>query len=177
MAKIVVRNIEYISPLSEFLTFPVLSKVTKIPYNHFKTISPEHSAVLSTYLQGLLEKVFCGEFSTLFTLLSYYPGSQPVLLTTYKLKSLNGENGFINIQNKLNNFLGFHTKTLCGKILSSFVGRIPRSNFINVLNGKVLGGIPTSKLEKDVIKFYSYFYSRGLDNYKDQISNLIEERF
>ena len=40
-------QIKYVSPLCECLVFPVLSKLTNIPYIHFKTISPDHAAVLS----------------------------------------------------------------------------------------------------------------------------------
>lgn len=171
------REIKYISPICEFLVFPVLSKVTEIPYDHFKTISPEHSAVLSIYVQDLLNKVFNGEFQNLFKLLSYYPGDQPIQVTTYKLKALNGENGFVNIQNNLNNFFGFKTKILCGKILSTFVGRIPRSNFINTITGKSLGGIPTGKLEVEIIKFYSYLFSGNLEPYFKQMKKLVNDSF
>lgn len=171
------KDIKYVSPLCDFLVYPILSRLTDIPYDHFKTISPEHSAVLSIYLQNILEKVFSGEFMNLFSLLSYYPEDQPILATTYKLKNLSGKGGFVNIQNELDNFFGFKTKILCGKLLSSFVGRIPRSNFTHIITGKKMGGIPTSKIELEVIKFYSYLFAGRLESQIKQMRWLLNSSF
>jgi len=174
------REIKYISPLSEFLTFPILSRITEIPYDHFKTISAEHSAVLSIYVQNLLTKVFENQFTNMISLLSYYPVDQPILVTTYLLKKLNDNDGFINVQNslgKFKNFFGFDTITLCNKILSSFVGKIPKSNFIHTITGKVRTNIPTSKIEVEVIKFFTYLFSGQMEPEIKKMKRLLNEDF
>ena len=50
--------VKHISPLSDYFIFPILSKVTGIPYNHFKTLSPDHTILLSVYIQKILRNVF-----------------------------------------------------------------------------------------------------------------------
>lgn len=167
-----VMSIEYISPLSDCLVFPILSRITNIPYFHFKTLSPEHSMVMSVYLQKLLLQVFKNEYSDLFSMLNYYPTSQPAVATTYKIKNVNNATGFINVQDKTNNFFGFQTKMLPYKILSYFVGRTSRVNFFNIFDGKPYGGIPLSKIESNMVKFYTLLFSGQLD---DKIRELADQ--
>ena len=167
-------NINHISPLCSCLVFPVLSQITKISYVHFKTISPEHSAVLSYYLNRLLEKVFKSEYKSLFSLLDYYPETQPSLNTTYKIKSIHD---FINSQNDTKNFYGFNVKLFPHKILCHFIGRVSRINFNNLLTGKKLSGIPLSKVETDMISFYTMFFAGKLTGKIDEMVALMNEDF
>jgi len=170
-------NIEYISPLCMSLVFPILSRITNIPYIHFKTVSPEHSAVLSVspehsavlsyYLNRLLEKVFKGEYKDLFTLLDYYPLTSPSVATTYKIKDVHS---FLAVQNETKNFFTFNTKIFLYNILCQFVGNVSRIKFEHLLTGKKLVAIPLSKIERDMIYFYSYFFSGRLD---DKIESLV----
>ena len=160
-------SINHISPLCSCLVFPILSKMTQISYVHFKTVSPEHSAILSYYLNSLLQKVFKTEYKHLFALLDYYPESQPSMNTTYKIKSIHE---FISDQNKSQDFYGFNTKILPHKILCHFVGRVSRINFKHLLTGQKLSGIPLSKVETDMIHLYTRFFA---DECEDDINNMV----
>jgi len=172
-----VLNIEYISPLSDCLVFPLLSRITNIPYFHFKTLSPEHSMVLSVYLQKLLQQVFKTEYVDMFSMLNFYPTSSPAVATTYKIKNVNNDAGFINVQDKTNNFFGFQTKILPYKIMSYFVGRTSRVNFFNIFDGKSYGGIPLSKIENNMVKFYTLLFSGKLNNKIEELSKLVDLDF
>ena len=167
-------DIKYVSPLSECVVFPILSKVTNIPYKHFKTLSPEHAAVLSSYLHGILKKVFKNNYKNLFSILDFFPLNPPAITTTYKIKLIHD---YVNTQDKIQNFFGFNTKILPHKILSFLVGRISRVNFCNIYDGKRLPGIPLSKIEADMIRFYSKLFSNGLDKEFAQVGTLINSDF
>lgn len=172
-----VQEIEFISPLSDCLVFPLLSRITNIPYFHFKTLSPEHSMVMSVYLQKLLQQVFKTEYADMFSMLNFYPTSQPAVATTYKIKNVNNETGFIDVQDKTNNFFGFQTKMLPYKIMSYFVGRTSRVNFFNIFDGKPYGGIPLSKIEGNMVKFYTLYFSGGMDDKIEELSKLVDLDF
>lgn len=169
-----VEKIEYISPLCTSLVFPLLSKMTDISYVHFKTISPDHAAILSYYLHDLLQKAFKGEYKNLFSLLEYYPLSQPSINTTYKIKSIHD---YINIQDVTQNFYGFNTKTLPHRILCHFIGRVSRINFCHLLTGQKLSGIPLSKVEVDMIIFYTKMFSGEMDQKISQLTSLMNQDF
>jgi len=167
-------NINFISPLCPSLIFPLLSKITQISYVHFKTISPEHAAVLSYYTNILLQKVFRSEFKNLFVLLDFYPLSAPSVSTTYKIKSIHE---YIQKQNDTKNFYGFNTKILPHKVLCHFIGRVSRINFSNLVTGKRMTGIPLSKVEGDMINFYALFFSGQLQPKIDEMTTLMNEDF
>ena len=167
-------NIQFISPLCSCLVFPLLSKITQISYVHFKTISPEHSAVLSYYLSSLLQKTFKLEYRNLFSLLEYFPESQPSLNTTYKIKAVHD---FIQAQEKVKNFYGFNLKMFSYDILCHFVGRISRINFKHLLTGQKLSGIPLGKVEMDMIHFYTQFFSGNMDEKIEYMTALMNGDF
>jgi len=167
-------TINYISPLCGSLIFPILSKMTRITYVHFKTVSAEHAAILSYYLNNLFRNVFKGEYEYLFTLLDYYPLSSPSVNTTYKIKSIHD---YINIQNKYQNFYGFNTKNLPHKILCHFIGRVSRINFSHLITGKKLPGIPLGKVESDMIKFYTLYFSGHLNDKIDELTDRMNSDF
>jgi hypothetical protein len=167
-------EIKYISPLCACLTFPLLAKITDISYVHFKTISPEHAAVLSYYLNRLAEKVFKSEYKNLFSLLDYYPESQPSLNTTYKIKSIHE---FLNIQNKTQDFFGFNTKILPHRMLCHYIGRVSRINFRHLLTGQKLTGIPLSKIESDMTQFYTRFFANQLNPQIEELIKLMNGDF
>jgi len=167
-------TINYISPLCGCLVFPILSKMTRVTYVHFKTISGEHAAILSFYLNILFQKVFMGEYSNLFRLLDYYPLSSPSINTTYKVKAIHD---YINIQNKYQSFYGFNTKTLPHKILCHFVGRVSRINFSHLLSGSKMPGIPLGKVEGDMINFFTLYFSGQLNDKVDELIHLMNADF
>jgi hypothetical protein len=172
-----ITSIEYISPLSDCLIFPLLSEMTDIPYSYFSTVSPEYSAILSVYIHSILKKVFKNEYSDLFSLLEFYPVSQPANATTYKIKNVNNELGFINIQQSVENFFGFTTKILPYDIMSFFVGRTSRVNFCNIYSGKRLTGIPLSKIEGDMIRFYTLLFAGKLNPKIEEMKNIMNSYF
>ena len=167
-------SISYTSPLCTSLVFPVLSKMTGITYVHFKTISSEHAAVLSYYLNKLLSKVFKSDYKNLFQLLDYYPLTSPSINTTYKIKSIHE---YIKTQNSTKNFFGFNTKTFPHKALCHFVGRVSRINFCHLITGDRLSGIPLSKVESDMIHLYTRFFAGQLDNEIDELTSLMNTDF
>jgi hypothetical protein len=167
-------EVEYISPLCETLVFPVLSKMTKIPYYHFKTLSPEHSVIISVYMQNLFRNVFSTDFKDLFALLNYFPTRSPSLTTTYTIKSIHD---FLQAQDKYQNFFGFNTKILPHTLLCHYIGRISRIDFCDVLTGKKLGGIPLSKIENSIIQFFSNFFAGKLDNEIERMQKMMNADF
>ena len=167
-------GIEYTSPLCHCLVFPVLSKTTNIPYVHFKTISPEHAAVLSYYVFKLLQKTFHSEYENIFSLLQYFPKTHPPIATTYRIK---GIHNYLNVQNTTKNFFGFSTKILPHDMLCHYVGRISRIDFRNLLTGKKLVGIPLSKLEGEMVHFYTKYFAGELDDKINNISKLMDSDF
>ena len=129
--------------------------MTSISYVHFKTISAEHSAVLSFYLNILFQKVFKSDFKNLFSLLDYYPMTAPSINTTYKIKSIHD---YIKTSDNVKSFYGFNTKKLPHKALCHFVGRVSRINFCHLITGQKLSGIPLSKVESDMIHYYIHLF-------------------
>ena len=169
-----IKTIKHISPLCQSLIFPILSKMTKISYVHFKTISAEHSAVLSFYTNRLFQKVFKGDFKNLFSLLDYYPMTAPSINTTYKIKSIHD---YIKTSNNIKNFYGFNTKKFPHKALCHFVGRVSRINFCHLITGHKLSGIPLSKVESDMINFYTHFFAGEMDQKIDEMTTLMNADF
>lgn len=168
------RTIAFVSPLSETLVYPILSKALNIPYSYFRTLSPEHASVISAYMYELLRKVFGIDYKYLFALLQYYPTKQPAISTTYKIKSISD---YIDIQNELKSFFGFKTMILPHTILCHFIGRMSRVDFCNLLDGRKLGGIPLSKIETDSVSFYSLLFAGKLDQKIREIEKLINQDF
>ncbi len=152
-------EINYVSPLAETLVFPILSQMTQIPYHHFKTLSPEHSAVISVYMQVLFRKAFGSNYKDLFSLLNFFPMKSPSMSTTYKIKAVHD---YLKVQQDTQNFFGFTTKILPHTLLCHFIGRVSRVDFCDLLTGRRLGGIPLSKIESGMIKFYTSYFSGGM---------------
>ena len=162
--------INYTSPLCETLVYPILSKMTNIPYHHFKTLSAEHSAVLSVYMQTLFRKIFGTEYKNMIGLLNFFPLRSPSISTTYKIKSVHD---YIQIQQETMNFYGFNTKILPHNLLCHYVGRVSRVDFCDLLTGKKMGGIPLSKIEQDMIRFYTLLFSGKLETEVSEMTKLM----
>jgi len=172
-----VLNIKYVSPLSKCLVSPILSKITNIPYFHFKKLSKEHSMVLSIYLQKLLLKVFKNEYSDLFSLLNCYPMELPSIATTYKIKQIYNPGGFISRQEKVKDFFGFDHKETPYNLISHFIGITVTVKWCNIFSGKTPTKIPELKLEDDMIKFYTLFFSSQFDDKIEELSKLVDLDF
>jgi len=168
------NEIEFVSPLCETLVFPILSQMTKIPYHHFRILSPEHSCVISIYIQSLFRRVFGTEYKDLFSLLNYYPTRSPSISTTYRIK---GVHDYIKIQDSFQNFYGFNTKILPHTLLCHYVGRVSRVDFCDLLTGRKLGGIPLSKIEQNMVQFYTLYFSGQLDTQVGAMTALMNADF
>jgi hypothetical protein len=162
------EEIEFISPLCETLVYPILSEMTSIPFNHLRTLSPEHAALLSVYIQEILKKTFPAQYRETFTLLEYYPTKSPSISTTYKIKSVHD---YLDVQDDTQNFYGFKAKILPHDILCHFVGRIARVNLRSILTGRDLAGIPLSKVEREMIIFYTHYFA---GEFKDKIKYMTQ---
>ena len=167
-------EIEYVSPLAETLVYPVLSKMTNIPYHHFKTLSPEHSAVISVYVQELFRAAFPTDYKDLFGLLNFFPTRSPSLTTTYKIKSVHE---YLDAQDQHQNFYGFNTKILPHNLLCHYVGRVSRVDFCDILTGKKLGGIPLSKIEHSMIQFFTLYFAGKMDDKINNMAKLMDADF
>jgi len=171
-----VKNTKFVSPLCECLTFPILSMITGIPYEHFRTLTADRSVVISIYLQDLLKKVFKTEYESLFDIMSFYPQESCAVHTTYKMKKSNMVECFIPQMNTCS-FLKFQDKVYLHKVLSYFVGRIARIDFIDPMTGRQLVGIPLSKIEADMIKFYSLLFSNKFEEEIGELKRLLNIDF
>lgn len=167
-------KIEFVSPLAETLIFPILSKMTDIPYYHMKTLSPEHACVISVYMQTLFRKVFKIEYKDLFSLLNYFPIKSPSISTTYKIKSIHD---YINLLDKHKDFFGFNTKILPHAIMCHYIGRVSRIDFCDVLTGRSLGGIPLSKIEQDMFRFFTLLFAGKMNDEIDQMTKMMSADF
>lgn len=166
-------KIQHTSPICECLTYPVLSKITNIPYHHYvSTLSSENAAVISYYLNTLMVKYFpSNKFHELFLMLRYYTTRDVSDTTTYKLKDINTH--FENY-NKLKNFFGFNTKYLPYNIVSYFIGRMSRIPLYEIMSGKKWIGVPLSKIETDAIEFFSLYFANKFTSEFDKIKIELE---
>ncbi len=169
-----ISNIEYVSPVSECLTFPILSKALGIPYNHFKTLNAEHSTILSIYMKDIFLNVFYKEYSSFFNLLNCYPKERPLLITTYQIKSCNE---LVNDYNKKKSFYGFKNFSVQPGLISHFVGKISRCHFINVFTGKKETDSPLGKIELEISNFFVNFFAGNFEKEIEKISTIISAEF
>ena len=167
-------EINYVSPLTETLVFPVLSQMTQIPYHHFKTLSPEHATVISVYIQALFRNSFGVDYKDLFSLLNYFPMKSPSMTTTYKIKAVHD---YLKVQQDTQDFFGFNTKILPHTLLCHFIGRVSRIDFCDILTGRRLGGIPLSKIESGMIHFFTNYFSGILDNQIKEMTKMMNADF
>ena len=170
-----ISTIEYISPLSESVVFPILTKMTNIPYQHFVSLSPEHAAVISVYIQSLLRKVFNEkDYDVLFNLLNCYPFHKPRIHSNYRIKNISK---FIELQHDTKNFFGFNTVVLPNKAMSYFIGKTSRVDFVDILTGKHIKGIKISDLELCMLKFFTMYFSGQLKDKIDKMAKLMDADF
>jgi len=161
------KALQFISPLCNFLVFPVLSKITGVPYEHISMMSPEHAALLSVYANYLFTSVFKERFIHLFELLNYTPKAQPTIMTTYKIRNIHR---FFEVQQEIGNFYGFSCKVVPANLLSSFVGKVIKLGYLNILTGEEKVALQQQKVELDIIEFFPRFFadcfSRELEHMK-----------
>jgi len=166
--------IKFISPLTESLTYPLMAKITEVPYNYFKVLKPKFAALISAYTYYILEEVFATKYPYLFKILLYYPSKQPSHSTTYKIKLTEK---YINNQNKIKSFYGFDTKPFLYDKLCHIVGRISRLNFKNLVDGTDMMGTSIQDIEMDAIMFYSNYFAGNFEKEIEKMKCLIDKDF
>jgi len=168
------KEIEYISPISETIVFPILSRITNIPYNHMKTLSPEHATIISVYIQELFRKIFGVDYKHMVGLMNYFPKENPSITTTYKIKSIHE---YVSMQQSTKNFFGYTTKILPHTILCHFIGRASRVKLVDIFTGQDLGGIPLSKVESDMMRFFTKYFSGDLEAEIQKMTSYVNADF
>jgi len=169
-----VESIEYVSPLCDGITFPVISNLTNIPYHYFRNLPPDQAATLSVYTSQLMKKCFGDEFEAVIKMLEYYPEDQPSLTTTYIIKNTEL---YINLFNQHKDFFSFNNKTYLYSALCHYVGRVSRIDFVHLITGKKLGGIPLTKIEEGMIIFYIKLFSNQFENEFDKMRKIMNSDF
>jgi hypothetical protein len=164
------QALRYISPICNCVVFPILSKVTGVPYEHISSMSPEHAAELSVYTYYLVTSVFEDEYANLFNLLQYAPIEPVPTASTFKIRNIFE---WSDIQQEIGNFFGYKCLTIPGKLLSFFLGKFSRLKLVNIMSGKELISIPMQKLEADAIQFFPRFFAGHFDDKFKQIRKLI----
>jgi len=127
-------------------------------------------------MQGLFRRVFGSEYKDLFSLLNYFPTRSPSIniSTTYRIK---GVHDYIQIQDSFQSFYGFNTKILPHTLLCHYVGRVSRVDFCDLLTGRKLGGIPLSKIEHNMVQFYTLYFSGQLNSQIGEMTTLMNADF
>lgn len=166
-----ISKIEHISPLCEFIVYPLLSKATTIPFHYFSAIPAETACVLSAYLKSFLDKVFIGEYDTMKLYLDYYPDKPPVYATTYKIKHAK------EFFNTFQTFFGFKGMIYPHDIISHFVGKMSRITMNHLYNDRVMVVTQHTKLEADMVRYFNLFTSGQLDEKIEKVCQLIDNEF
>jgi hypothetical protein len=84
---------------------------------------------------------------------------------------------FIKTTQKYDNFFGFKSKLLFGNMLGYFIGRISRVEFSSIFDGNELAGIPLSKIESEMIQFYTMLFAGQFDQEFDSMKYLMYKDF
>ncbi len=167
-----IKSIEYISPISEYFIYPLLSKAMDIPYKHFKTLSPEYSTIISYLMHDIFVCVFKNDYKNIIDLMLYYPINPPPISTTYKIKDIHN---CINYQNSVNNFYGFKTKILSTNIMSNLIGRISRITFKSSISGQKNINHNIQKIEPELVKFFTKFWANNLNSEISELNKYINQ--
>jgi len=174
---ILMSKLNHVSPIHEFLTFPIFSAITEIPYIHFKVVSKSMGSILSLYLHELLKNIFPGQFSTLFKLLDFYVDREKnksvSISTTYTLK----DHEVWNKVNQYQNFCSFNSRYMEVKIIEYFIGVLSSCKYRNLYTDDMLGSISVRSLEADCIEFYPAFYAGFLNDKFDELRMIINKAF
>ena len=170
-----VFEVQHVSPIAECVVYPILAKITSIPFVHFRTLSPADSIILSTYVQSMMREVFVGEYQEMINLLNYYPMSQPSMATTYKIKNV--KKYLDMFKTEAGNFYGFTAKMLPYKMIGFFVGRISRTELCDIYTGKKLVGVPLSKIEKEMLSYFLYYFSGKMEDKIEKMKLIMKHHF
>ena len=167
--KATLSGLKEISLFSNYITYPILSKVLDIPYRHFLTLSVSNSYLLNLLLFNLLPDEFKKKYPILTKMLLYYNKQKPILKTTYKVKSID------IFTETLGTFLSFKNNLTPYDFYSSVVGKISRNTYSSFINEQEILNFPLAKLEIDIIKFYNDYFDNRLDPLFDELRIKIDK--
>jgi len=170
-----VESIQHVSPLCDCLVYPLLARITSIPYQNIRLMSPEQAIIMSVYMKILLTETFNqNEYTEIFKLLSCYPAEAPSKGSTYRIRNLEE---FIKLRDSYQKFFGFSFISFIFNIISYFVGKISRVKFIDVGTGQMHSNIKLNEIEKELVKFYMTYFSGNMDEKIKLIENQFNNDF
>lgn len=153
-----INNLKEISLFSNYVTYPILSKVLDIPYRHFLTIPVGNSYLLNILVYSYLPQEFQDKYPTIVKLLLHYNTEKPIVKTTYKIKNIKV---FLDT---IETFLSFKNNMAAYDIYSSIIGKLSRNTYISFISEREISNFPLAKLETDIIRFYNDFFDNKLDD-------------
>jgi len=165
----IVSQLKEPSLLSNYIVFPILSKVFNIPYRYFRPIPTEHAYMLNLLTLHYLPDTLKNELQTLIKLLLYYNEEKPILKTTYKIKN------YSEYFSTYKEFLGFKNLIFAYDFYSELIGKLARNKYIGFITGKQIMNFPLAKLEQNMIKFYNMYFSGDLDESFSQMREQMEK--
>lgn len=167
--KIHIESIKESSVFAQHFTFPIISKITDIPYRHFLTLNVSTSYLLNILLYAMIKDSELGQkYPTLTRILTFYNSQRPISKTTYRMKNV------AEFTKTFDNFLGFKNYTCPFEIYSSIVGKINKNEYTSFINGNSVLNFPSVKMESELIDFYNNFFSGKLDSIIDDLRNKID---
>lgn len=167
--KSTIETIQEHSAFAKYFTFPLLSRITEIPYRHFNTLSISISYLLNILLYDLLNGTeWERKYPTLIKILTYYNTERPITKTTYKLKNIPQFTGTFR------SFMGFKNLTAPFDIYSSIIGKINKNEYMSFIHHKNVPNFPSAKMETEIIEFYNNFFSDGMNTEIDQLRDRID---
>lgn len=167
--KVTVSGLKELSLFSNYVSYPILSKVLNIPYRHFLTIPVSNSYLLNILVFYYLPEEFKDKYPTITKMLLYHNTERPITKTTYKIK---------NIQKFLNTFgtfFSFKNNMTAYDIYSGIIGRLSRNTYVSFLNGRKITNFPLAKLEVDIINLYNDYFNNRLDGEFEKIQQEIDK--
>lgn len=167
--KSTIDSIKETSAFAKYFTFPIISKITDIPYRHFNTLSVSTSYLLNMLLYDLFRgSEWERKYPTLIKILTYYNMERPITKTTYKLKNIS------QFTETFQSFLGFKNMTAPFDIYSAVIGKINKNEYMSFMNGNNVPNFPAAKMESEIIEFYNNYFSHGLDNELNELRDRID---
>lgn len=158
-----INSLKEISLFSNYIAYPLLSKILEIPYRHFMTLSVSNSYLLNLLVFSLLPEDFKKKYPVMTKMLLCYNKQKPILKTTYKVKSIDV------FTETLGTFLGFKNNITPYDFYSSIVGRISRNAYASFSNDQEIMNFPLAKLEIDIVKFFNDYFGNRLDPLYDEM--------
>lgn len=167
--KVHIESIKESSVFAQHFTFPIISKITDIPYRHFLTLNVSTSYLLNMLLYAMIKDTELGQtYPTLTRILTFYNSQKPISKTTYRMKNI------AEFTRTFDNFLGFKNYTCPFEIYSSIVGKINKNEYTSFLTGNTVPNFPAVKMESELIEFYNKFFGGQLDEVIDNLRTRID---